>query len=227
MSKKLIAILDVEGGLNNKPYNVGYIIGDCYGNIVAEKSYALMDCIWENLESSGRLAPDNVGRVMGFTNIQEILRDNVKYKWVTTLEFAEEFFNDLTKYNISEIWAYNAQFDKGAIEDRLLGLSLEMFGVKWYDIMKACVHNVCCSPKYLDFCIENNFVTEKGNIKSSAESVYAYSTKDRTFIEEHTGLADCRIEYKLYLLARKTKKKIRHSNGDWRTLKNYREKKGR
>lgn len=227
MSKKTICILDVEGGLNAKPYNIGYLICDVHGNIYAERSFALMDCIWENLEKSKRLDPENVGRLMTFTNVQEILTNNVKYDWCLTDDFLMQFIRDIENYGITEIWAYNVAFDKGAIEDRLLGFSIsKLMGFKWYDIMKSAVHNLYLSPKYVKFCTDNGFVTEKGNLKSSAESGYAYISKDKDFIEEHTGLADCKVEYKLYLKARAKKKKIKRNNGDWRTLKNYRESKG-
>lgn len=227
MSTKTIAVLDVEGGLNAKPYNIGYLICDVHGNIYAERSFALMDCIWENLEKSKRLDPENVGRLMTFTNIQEILTNNVKYNWCLTDDFLMQFIRDIETYGITEIWAYNVAFDKGAIEDRLLGFSIsKLMGFEWYDIMKSAVHNLYLSPKYIDFCLKNGFVTEKGNLKSSAESGYAYLSENKDFMEEHTGLADCKIEYMLYLKARAKKKKIKRSNGDWRTLKNYREKKG-
>ena len=227
MSKKTICILDVEGGLNAKPYNIGYLICDVHGNIYAERSFALMDCIWENLEKSKRLDPENVGRLMTFTNIQEILTNNVKYDWCLTDDFLMQFIRDIETYGITEIWAYNVAFDKGAIENRLLGFSIsKLMGFEWYDIMKSAVHNLYLSPKYVKFCTENGFVTEKGNLKSSAESGYAYLSENKDFMEEHTGLADCKIEYMLYLKARAKKKKIKRNNGDWRTLKNYREKKG-
>lgn len=227
MSKKTIAILDVEGGLNAKPYNIGYLICDVHGNIYAERSFALMDCIWENLEKSKRLDPENVGRLMTFANVQEILTNNVKYDWCLTDDFLMQFIRDIENYGITEIWAYNVAFDKSAIEDRLLGFSIsKLMGFEWYDIMKSAVHNLYLSPKYVKFCTENGFVTEKGNLKSSAESGYAYISDNENFIEEHTGLADCKVEYKLYLKARAKKKKIKRNNGDWRTLKNYRESKG-
>lgn len=227
MSKKKIMVLDVEGGFTTKPYNVGYLIADCHGNIDCKKSYALMDCIWENVESSKYLNPDNKGRKMCFKNIQEILRDNVKYKWVLTDEFFMDFIKDIENYGVSEIWAFNADFDRGSIQKRLFGFNVaKLMGVKWYDIMKSAVHNLCLSPKYLDFCLKNEFVTEKGNIKTSAESIYAYMSKNVDFEEEHTGLADCEIEYKLYLFARATKKKIFRESGNWFTVKTYRMAKG-
>lgn len=225
--KKTIMVLDVEGGLNAKPYNIGYLICDCHGNVFAERSFALMDCIWENLEKSKRLDSENVGRLMTFKNVQEILTDNVKYKWCLTDDFFMQFIKDVENFGVTEIWAYNVAFDRGSIEDRLFGFKIsELLGFTWHDIMKACVHNLYLSPKYVQFCLENGFVTDKGNLKSSAESGYAYLSENKDFMEEHTGLADCKIEYMLYLMARAKKKKIFRNNGDWRTLKNYRESKG-
>lgn len=51
-------------------------------------------------------------------------------------------------------------------------------------------------------------MTEKGNIMTKAEIVYRYLFNDLTFIEEHTGLADVKIEYKILLKAFQTHKKL-------------------
>ena len=46
-----IIVLDVEGMSNAKPYNIGYIIGDRKGNIIQQRSYALPNNFWENLQN--------------------------------------------------------------------------------------------------------------------------------------------------------------------------------
>ena len=81
-------------------------------------------------------------------------------------------------------------------------------GISWLDIWSAIVMTKCCCKKYVKFCKKNGFMTEKGNCKTSAEVVWGYLTNNPNFEEEHTGLADCEIEYKILLTAKSTKKKI-------------------
>ena len=57
---------------------------------------------------------------------------------------------------------------------------------------------------------------------TKAEIVYRYLFNDLTFIEEHTGLADCKIEYKILLKAFKTHKKINYKPCQaWYELKKF------
>jgi hypothetical protein len=92
----------------------------------------------------------------------------------------------------------------------------------WLDIWSAIVMTKCLSKKYVKFCKENGFMTEKGNCKTSAEVVYAYLTNNTNFVEEHTGLSDAKIEYDILIMAKKTKKKIDGTVANpWKLVKNF------
>lgn len=203
-----VMILDVEGMRDEKPYNVGYLIGDRKGNIVLERSWALPNAIWSNLKNCLR------AERMTKKNVEEILADfgsgdNRKYDYISNVDFMEQFKKDLEQYKISQVWAYNSNFDNGSITRLYDGRPMP--DVTWCDIMSAACASICYKKKYVKFCMENGFVTAKGNIKYSAESVYAYLTNSPTFSEEHTGLADCHIEYQIYLAIIKKHKKLHKS----------------
>lgn len=214
---KYFMVLDVEGMSTCKPYNVGYIIGDKHGNIVMERSFALPECIWQNLQNCFH------AEEMTHKNVEEILADfgsgdKRKYDYVSNAEFKRIFEQDIKSFNIKTIWAYNVNFDKGALA-RLYEI-IPLPDVEFADIWSAVTYSRCMTKKYVNFCIKNGFVTEKGNIKTSAEVVYAYYTKNILFEEEHTGLADCHIEYKLLLWAYATNKKLvkKHPRQIWRVM---------
>lgn len=51
------------------------------------------------------------------------------------------------------------------------------------------------TKSYKDFCFENKLFTNSGTyFKTSAETVFQYLTKNVDFVEEHTALADAKIE---------------------------------
>lgn len=215
---KRIMVLDVEGMSGFSPYNVGYIIGDFKGNIYQQRSFALPNNIWENLQNCFN------AREMTHTNIQEILKDfgggdSRKYDYISNVDFIETFEKDLRDFYVKEIYAYNCAFDKSSIRN-LYG-NRPMPKVEWCDIWSCVVHSRCLTKKYVKFCLKNGFVTEKGNIKTSAEVAYAYKTKNISFVEEHTGLADCGIEYELLLWAKDSKKKMvkSFSTPAWKILR--------
>lgn len=220
MAKNII-VLDVEGMSGKRPYDVGYIVADFKGNVYEERSFACMPCIWENLATSMKTALETV-KEMTHRNIREILESPQKYNWSTIEQIRESFIADVMKYHVSEIWAYNCSFDKGMMT-RLFGDNiLEELGITWLDIWSAIVMTKCLTRKYVKFCKDNGFVTPSGNCMTSAEVVYAYLTNNTSFEEEHTGLSDCKLEYKLLLTAKNTKKKIDGTYPQpWRLVKKF------
>lgn len=220
---KAFVVLDVEGMSTCRPYNIGYIIGDKYGNIFLERSFAVLPCVWENLQNCLQ------AKEMTHKNIQEILGDIEnstarKYIYNSIEEVKKLLLNDFIKYKIKEIWAYNAPFDKGSLK-RLFGDDWEMINnmVTFYDIIPAIVHTKLLNKNYVKWCNKNGFITQKGNIMTKAEIVYKYLTNNLTFEEEHTGLNDCRIEYKILLSAINSGKKIdrNEKRPAWRVFKEF------
>ena len=121
----------------------------------------------------------------------------------------------LKKYNIKVFLAYNARFDRGALNNTLQFLTdgKEKYFLP-YEIDVQCIwtmakDTICKQKTYKKFCLENGFLTERGNIKTSAEVVYRYMTFDKEFTESHTGLEDVKIESRIYALCRRQKKKMR------------------
>lgn len=221
MSKKII-ILDVEGMQTARPYNVGYMVADNKGKVYKKESFAILPCIWENLQNC---LP---AKEMTHKNIQEILANPVKYNWTMPEEVMDSLVKDVKAFNVKQIWAYNVTFDRGSMK-RLYGDKFHELAdrVEFLDIWTAIVVTRLCTKKYVKFCRENGFVSEKGNCRTSAEVVWKYLSKNVDFEEEHTGLADCEIEYQIYLTAKNSKKKMDgKTKNPWRLVKEFCEKNG-
>lgn len=226
---KKIIVLDVEGMSGKRPYDIGFIVCDKHGNIYETFSLACMPCIWENLSTTFCTAQEKA-REMTHRNIKEILETPTKYQWLTVDEVLKNLNNAIARHNVSEIWAYNCTFDKSMIA-KLIGDKASEYPnicqIKWCDIWSAIVMTKCLTRKFVKYCKSNNFVTDKGNIKTSAEVVYGYLTKDKGFEEEHTGLSDCHIELKILLSAVKTKKKIISDiRQPWKLVRDFCEREG-
>ena len=210
MAKEKFIVLDVEGMSGLIPYNVGYIIADRYGNIYRERSFALPENIYINVVRSAKL---NQAVEMTAGNVTDILQDfknpffKRKYKCVGNEEFKKRLLKDIKKNNIKKIYAYNVAFDKASLKN-LFGDDFEKLEVEFIDIIPIILRTKLLTKRYCQFCIDNGYVTEKGNIMTKAEIVYRYLFSDLNFIEEHTGLADVKIEYQILLKAFQTRKKI-------------------
>jgi hypothetical protein len=106
----------------------------------------------------------------------------------------------IAKYNIRRVYAYNAKFDKGALNTTArvvtAGKVCNFFprGVKFCDIWHMACQTVLSQKRYRKFAEANGLVSEAGNLRTSAEACYAYVTGQPGYAEPHTGLEDVIIE---------------------------------
>lgn len=106
------------------------------------------------------------------------------------------------KYKTNIIFSHNARFDYNAmnITQRYLTKSKYRYaipyGTEYWDTLKMARDVICKDKKYIEFCMENGFVTKHKTPrpKATAEILYRYLTQDLEFEESHTGLEDVRIE---------------------------------
>lgn len=106
----------------------------------------------------------------------------------------------MEKYGINKVCAYNAYFDRNALNvtERWLTKSKYRYffpkGTEFYCIWHMACQTICKQKGFVRFCLDNGFVSPSGNIKTSAETVYAYLTGNVDYNENHTGLQDVLIE---------------------------------
>jgi hypothetical protein len=110
------------------------------------------------------------------------------------------------------VWAYNAAFDIKALRNSLynfVGIKSEFFPphIKIKCVMKFATQVLLPRPTYINYCLDNGFLTEKGNIKTSAEVVFRYLINNEEFEEEHTALSDSLIETAILVKCWKQHKK--------------------
>ena len=137
--------------------------------------------------------------------------------------FDKERYNvqkEIKKYNVKAIYAFNVNFDKAMLKNIFGGEFEDLTNlVEFRDIQTAILMTRLMCKKYLDFCYDNNFRTDKGYPQTKAETVYRYLTNNMEFEEAHTGLEDCEIELQILLSAIRSKKKLEFSGHiAWREL---------
>lgn len=127
--------------------------------------------------------------------------------------FVEDFFelrNNIHKMykegKIKRIFAHNASFDVRALNNTCRVLSNNKiryffpYGMEICDTLKMAHEVLGHDDEYISWCKENNYMTNHDTPRPrlTAEIIYRYITKDYDFNEEHTGLADVKIEKKIY-----------------------------
>ena len=198
MTTKLIIDFETIGLEKTFAYDLGYVIADNSTNeVVHQKSYVISQ-IYNNKElfATGYYAnklPLYVERLKsGYSK---------KVSWGNAMRFLA---NDIKKYNVVEIYAYNSKFDA-----KVIAFMCEWFGVnnptkdyEFKDIMDY-IKPIVSTEDYKEFCKTNGFMTKhkKPQPQKKAETLYRYLKNDLSFEEEHTGLEDSLIELEILLTA--------------------------
>lgn len=129
----------------------------------------------------------------------------------------------IKQHNVKDIWAYNAKFDRAALNATIAEASngfcrfFMPYKTQWRDIWGAASECITNTPKYVKWCNKHGYMSDKGNPTTSAEVVYRYLTDNHDFAERHTALSDCEIELAILLRCFKAHKKKPKSLGNgWR-----------
>jgi hypothetical protein len=185
-------ILDTETISLEKPfiYDLGYVIANEKGEIVATKSYVITQ-IWNNKELFATSYYANKKPLY----LQRLKSGySKKVSWGTAMRYLA---NDIIKYNITEIYAYNSRFDTRTINFMCAWFKVNngLGALKINDIMHY-IKPITETFEYYEFCANNNYMTTQETPKpqKKAETLYRYLTKNVDFLEEHTGLEDSKIE---------------------------------
>lgn len=155
----------------------------------------------------------------------------VKWQIADTYTIWKTFTDECKFYKVKNIWAFNTRYDMNITNNTIKQMSngfrrfFAPYGTKWRDIWDVAGSTICNTRKYVNWCMRNEYMSEKGNPSTSAETIFRYLTQDKDFVEAHTALEDCLIENCILATAKSRKKKCRHSMGQgWRDAANLAKK---
>lgn len=174
-------------------YDCGFAVVDKEGNIYEEHSFVVADVFLDEELMSSAYFIDKVAdywkeiksgkrALKRFASIRKILADICR------------------KYGIKEIYAHNAIFDYRSLTltQRFLTSSKYRYffpyGVKICDTLKMSREVFGKDEKYGEFCYENDFLTQRGCRRYTAEILFRFLSGRIDFEEAHTGLEDVKIE---------------------------------
>lgn len=178
-------------------YDLGYTIADADGNVVARKSYVISQ-VFNNKEL---FATGYYSNKMPLYLERLANGYSKKVGWGHAMRYLA---NDIKKYGITEIYAYNSKFDTKAIA----------FMCGWFNVVNPLgdkeildimdfIKPITNTKEYKDFCKENGYMTKHKypRPQMKAETLYKYLTDNVDYEEEHTGLEDSLIELEILLTA--------------------------
>jgi hypothetical protein len=192
-------VLDTETISLEKPfvYDLGYVIVNDNGDIIAKKSYVISQ-VWNNKELFATAyyadkKPLYYARLKsGYSK---------KVGWGHAMRYLA---NDIKKYGITEIYAYNSKFDSRALNFMCAWYKVVngLGGIEIQDIMNF-IKPITKSQDFVNFCESNGYMTnhKTPQPQKKAETLYRYLTNNVDYEEEHTGLEDSLIELQILMTA--------------------------
>ena len=228
--KNYILVLDIEtANFTEQPlaYDVGFAVADRKGNIYESRSLMIAEMFLENT--------DLMQSAYYAHKIPQYLVDylNGKREMVPLLKAKQIVRELMEKYGITDVYAYNCYFDRNGLDTTIRYLTKSRYrwffpcGTEFHCIQHLACQTILQQKSYFRFALENELVTPKGNVSTTAESAYKYITKVTEFEESHTGLEDVQIEVKIMAKCYAQHKKVNSSinRGAWnlpqKSFKNF------
>lgn len=209
-NQKYLLFVDTEtiGCLNVKesvmPFEIGCKVYDTETKkVVREKSYIVRKFF------NNKYVMNTTFSATKYPSYQERIKTDKRFKNTSVHDISNDIEKLVNRYNLKIMVAHNGNFDKQA-----LARLFEEFGTEnpfenldlldTMEISKVITY----SKDYVDYCIENieiknsmnesAFITNSGRVRTTAQAIYSYLTKNPNYKEEHTALEDIDIEISIY-----------------------------
>ena len=190
------------------PYDIGWAVCDKYGNIYEKRSFVVAEifCDMKDVMQSAYYAE----KIPMYWDDIKAGKRKVATMWTIYRTMKE----DIKKYKIRNVGAYNMAFDKRALNNLMRYVSKSW--CRWwfpYGVEFFCIWNMACDvilnrKTYVEFAEKNGLISESHNISTSAENAYRYIKNALDFSESHTGLEDVEIEVEIMAECYRQKKRM-------------------
>ena len=209
--KKYLMVLDVETTNNNMEkgakndglvYDIGFVVCDKQGNIYCKRSYAVQEIFdWTELMSTAYYYKK-------LPKYYERLANNKMYK--NSIWHIRKVIKEIMQiFNITEVYAYNANFDYTTLNNTVRYLSGS--ACRWffpYGTQICDIWNIACQVLGTQKTFQwENIRNVNNNLITNAERMFGYC-EQIDFEEEHTGLADAVVESQILARCFKSHKSI-------------------
>lgn len=221
--KEYLMFIDIEtiGTLNViescLPFEIGMkIYNTKTENIEIEKSY-LVRRFFNN-----KYIMNCTFSASKYPTYKEKLDNDKRYKLYSANEISKDLINIMRKYNIDTMVAHNGKFDYTMMSAYFNEFEVEnpFENINVLDTMELS-KNITMSVDYENWClsniditsvkngkVESDFITNSGRVRTTAQAIYSYLTKNPNFQEAHTGLEDIAIEIEIFKASAKSQTSV-------------------
>lgn len=208
--RKTVVVLDTEtapiASMGNvvdankmRVYDLGYIVRDKYtGEVYAERSFVCADTFF-----NGRRFMDSAYYAAKLPQYYAGIATGGEWSPVAFADAFKTFHEDCETFGVSEVWAYNSQFDEKALnatcKDVSAGMVETFTDLRWRDIWRY-AECITGTNRYCEWATAHGYVTKTGTPSTGVETLIKYLDGDTGFCERHTALDDARHESRIFSL---------------------------
>ena len=212
--KEKFMVLDIETANSlddNFAYDIGFVVADRKMKIYEEESYVVYDIYAREKELM------QSAYYCEKLPLYENALHNSQSKMAQLTTIRKKIHKLCKKHKIKKIYMYNASFDYRGCNKTLRYITKSKMrwffpcGVEICCIWHMACQTICNRMNYAKFCLDNGFYSKANNMQTSAEIVYRFLSNQLEFEEEHTGLADVKIELAILCRCLQYHEKIDHS----------------
>ena len=220
-------------------YDIGWIITSPQGKTLKKRRFIIKEIFETKSLMDSAYYSEKV-------KIHYLGLDHIK---VDFMEMLEVLRKDIKENNVARVMAYNLLFDIRALVNsynRILSQNKKKMiynekkldykksfkvivsgDYEFLDIWGLVCETVLLKEEFQEFVLDNGFVTEKGNYKTSAEIAYRFMFDDKYYVEKHTGLDDAIDESMIFhnIVRKDMYKTLTYKNGfvgsPWQIVKKF------
>ena len=203
-------------------FDIGWCVCDKQGNIFKKRNYLVKE-VFINMDLMKHAHYFNK-----YPQYLDMMQEG-KIKMLPWIEVMRRMEDDIIQYGIKNLYAYNMAFDKRAIYEtaRVIGKREPDFfkyeGVRFHCLWGMACETILLRKMFFKVAKENNWFSEAGNIKTSAEVCYRFISNNYDFEESHTALDDSIIETAILAKILRAKQKMSWGiiSQPWRIVQEY------
>lgn len=212
MKKHLYMTIDTEtcGDLSCPlVYDLGVAIHDRHGKILESYSWVIREVFYGRSRKM---------KTAYYANKLPQYYEGIKsgeWEVVSLFKARAKMLEMIDKYKVKAVIAYNAAFDRKALNKTMETFSkfgTEHFfpdSVIFWDSWGMACETILQQKSYYKKAILENWISKAGNCISNAECAFRYISNNYDFIESHTALADVLVEVEIFAKVMRQKKKTR------------------
>lgn len=178
-------------------YDVGLAIIDKKGRVYEKFSFVVADIFFNKELMQSAYFAEKIPQY--FEDIKNGVREVRRFWTIKRI-----IYKLIVKYDIDVMIAHNSRFDYLSLNNTLRYLTKSKYRyffpyrIKVYDTLKMSRAYFPKKKNYKKYCIENDFLTSRKQVRLTAEIIYRFITNDNSFEEKHTGLEDVLIEKDIF-----------------------------